>query len=119
MLAEFISDIPDSMIVAVTVRGEAGRFFSGRARRSLRKIGATRSPGINWSHAIIGLKGASPGQAIEAISSGNHVSVGTFQKGGPHFDTDEQEFEFIHNRYFSDRHFFNYRWLLLFWLPWG
>ena len=90
MLAEFISDIPDSMIVAVTVRGEAGRFFSGRARRSLRKIGATRSPGINWSHAIIGLKGASPGQAIEAISPVNHVVVGTLQKGGLHFDTDEQ-----------------------------
>ncbi len=69
-LAQFIAKIPNGRIVAVAVRDEASRFLSEEAVSALRSIGATEDlrGKFRWSHAMIGVKSAAPGSALEAAS---------------------------------------------------
>ena len=65
--AQFIGKIPNGSIVAVAVRDEASRDLTADAVDALRSIGAQEDlrGKWRWSHAIIGVKGAAPGSALE------------------------------------------------------
>jgi hypothetical protein len=76
-LAEFLAGIPDGRIVAVAVEDEASLHLTGEAVLALRTIGATGDlrDMFRWAQAIIGVKGAEPGQALEATGLTRPVSV--------------------------------------------
>jgi hypothetical protein len=76
-LAEFITGIPDGRIVAVAVEDEASLHLTEEAVLALRTIGAREDlrDMFRWEHAIIGVKGAEPGQALEAMGLLRPVSV--------------------------------------------
>jgi hypothetical protein len=67
-LAEFIAEIPQGKIVAVAVEDEASLSLTEEAVLALRTIGAEVDLRgmFRWAHAVIGVKGAKPGQALEA-----------------------------------------------------
>jgi hypothetical protein len=69
-LAQFIAKIPNGKIVAVAARDEASRYLTEGAVDALRSIGAREDlrAKFRWSHAIIGVKGAAPGSALEAAN---------------------------------------------------
>ena len=69
-LAQFIEKIPTGRIVAVAVRDEASRYLSEEAVNALRALGAREDlrGRWRWSHAIIGVKGAVPGSALESAN---------------------------------------------------
>jgi Interleukin-like EMT inducer len=69
-MAQFIAKIPIGRIVAVAVRDEASRSLTSEAVDALRSIGAMEDlrGKFRWSHAMIGVKGAAPGSALEAAS---------------------------------------------------
>jgi len=66
-LAQFIAKIPNGKIVAVAVRDEAARFLTEDAVSALRSIGARADlrGKFRWSHAFIGVKGSTNGNANE------------------------------------------------------
>ncbi|HID63673.1 MAG TPA: hypothetical protein EYP49_13190, partial [Anaerolineae bacterium] len=70
-LAEFVASIPEGRIVAVAVRDEASRLLGEEAVRALRTIGAEGElrGKFRWGQAIIGVKGAQPGQAVEKLAA--------------------------------------------------
>ena len=76
-LAEFITGIPDGRIVAVALEDEASLHLTEEAVLALRTIGAREDlhDMFRWEHAIIGVKGAEPGQALEAAGLLRPVSV--------------------------------------------
>jgi hypothetical protein len=80
-LAEFIMGIPDGRIVAVAVEDEASLHLTEEAVLALRTIGAREDlrDMFRWEHAIIGVKGAEPGQALEATGLLRPVSVSVGQ----------------------------------------
>jgi len=67
-LADFISALPAGSVVAVAVADEASMNLGEVAVLALRSIGAAGDlrGKFRWGQAIIGVKGASPGQALEA-----------------------------------------------------
>jgi len=67
-LAHFIAQIPNGKIVAVAVRDEASQNLTQDAVGALRSIGAKEDlrGKFRWSHAVIGVKGAS--QALERVN---------------------------------------------------
>jgi hypothetical protein len=67
-LAQFIAQIPQGRIVAVAVRDEASRHLTQEAVDALQSIGAREDlrGKWRWSHALIGVKGATPGSVWEA-----------------------------------------------------
>jgi len=69
-LAQFINAIPPERVVIVAVRDEAARNLTEEAVNALRSLGATQDlrGKFRWSHAIIGIKGARPGTALESAS---------------------------------------------------
>ncbi len=69
-LARWVAGIPAGRIVAVAVRDEASRYLTGEAVAALRTLGLAGDlrGRWRWSHAAIGVKGASPGQAVEMVS---------------------------------------------------
>ncbi len=69
-LAQFISEIPAGKIVAVAARDEISRHLTPEAVNAFRSIGAAQDLAgkWRWSHAILGVKGAAPGSALEAAS---------------------------------------------------
>jgi hypothetical protein len=69
-LAQFIDAVPAGRIVAAAVRDEASAHLTAEAVAALRSIGAARDlrDKFRWSHAVIGVKGAAPGTALEAAS---------------------------------------------------
>ncbi|MGB8644160.1 MAG: interleukin-like EMT inducer domain-containing protein [Anaerolineae bacterium] len=69
-LADWLAAVPDGKIVAVAVADEASLNLTGPAVEALRSIGAQEDlrGKFRWSHAIIGVKGALPGTALEAAS---------------------------------------------------
>jgi hypothetical protein len=76
-LASFLNEIPPGRIVAVSVADEASRLLDEDAVVALQGIGATgdlRSR-FRWGHAIIGVRGAAPGTALEAFDWMIPVSV--------------------------------------------
>ena len=76
-MAEFIAGISDGRIVAVVVEDEASLHLTEEAVLALRTIGAREDLRgmFRWAHAIIGVKGAEPGQALEATGVLRPVSV--------------------------------------------
>ncbi|MDB4990162.1 MAG: hypothetical protein JWN04_5340 [Myxococcaceae bacterium] len=64
-------------VVALAVRDEASRSFSERADRAIEQLGGTRSL-RNWyrgSYALIGVKGAPSGSALESASMTSAVQL--------------------------------------------
>jgi hypothetical protein len=76
-LAQFIANAPDGSIVAAAVMDEASMNLGDEAVQALRSIGAEQDlrGRFRASHAIIGVKGATPGQAIEAVARGRPAQV--------------------------------------------
>jgi hypothetical protein len=76
-LAEFIADVPEGYTVAVAAADEASMSLGEEAALALRAIGAGGDlrERFRWSHAIIGVKGAEPGTALEALDGLRPVSV--------------------------------------------
>jgi hypothetical protein len=69
-LANLVAAIPPGHLVAVVVRDEASMHLTAEAIAALHAIGAQGDlqGRFCWSHAIIGVKGAAPGTAAEALS---------------------------------------------------
>ena len=76
-LAEFVAGIPDGRIVAVAVEDEASLHLTEAAVEALRGIGAEEDlrGKFRWAHAIIGVKGARAGEALEATGLLGPASV--------------------------------------------
>jgi hypothetical protein len=70
-MADWMASIPKGHIVAVAVRDEASRLLSEEAVQALRTIGAEGDlrEKFRWGQAIIGVKGAQPGQAMESLEA--------------------------------------------------
>jgi hypothetical protein len=68
-LAEYINGVPEGTIVAVAAADEASRLLGQEAVDALRTIGASGDlrGKFRWGHAIIGVRGALPGSALEAM----------------------------------------------------
>jgi hypothetical protein len=78
-LAAFMAAVPDGDTVAVAAADEASMNLGEEAVAALRSIGATGDlrGKFRWGHAIIGVKGARPGSAREAMDGLRPVSVVT------------------------------------------
>ncbi len=72
-LADFLAGVPGGQIVVVAMQGDGAAHLTDAAVDALRSIGGQADPrGSNsWSHAIVGVKGAAPGSALEAAGPGN------------------------------------------------
>jgi hypothetical protein len=72
-LADFIANVPEGQIVAVALQGDGAAYLTDDALAGLRAIGGQADPRgtAGWSHAIIGVKGAAPGMAMEATGPEN------------------------------------------------
>jgi hypothetical protein len=78
-MVNFIEVIPDGHIVAVAMKGDGGAHLTEAAVEALRSLGAQldlrTTEGL--SHAIVGVKGAAPGSALESSGEGNsYLHVG-------------------------------------------
>jgi len=74
-----VAEIPDGYIVAVAVKDDGAPHLTESAVQALQSLGAqTDLRGTqHLSHAIIGVKGAPPGTALEASGEGNsYLHVG-------------------------------------------
>jgi len=73
LLAEYIARIPAGRIVVAAVRIDGGRNLTAEAVAALGTIGAQADlrGTENRAHAIIGVKGAAPGTALELAPAGN------------------------------------------------
>jgi hypothetical protein len=76
-LAGFIETVPEGHRVAVAVADEASMKLEANAVTALRSIGAVGDlrEKFRWSHALIGVKGAVPGSALESLDGLRPVSV--------------------------------------------
>jgi hypothetical protein len=72
-LARTIAAVPDGQIVVVALQGGGEAFLTDEAVAALHQIGgqADLRGTSGWSHAIIGVKGAEPGTAMEAAGPGD------------------------------------------------
>ena len=70
-LAGFIDGVPDGQIVVVALQGDGTARLDEDAVGALTLIGGQVDPRgtTGWSHAIIGVKGAEPGSALEVAGS--------------------------------------------------
>jgi hypothetical protein len=78
-LADFVNEIPEGYIVAVAVKEGGAAGLTEAAVQALRSLGAQIDlrGTAHLSHAIIGVKGAEPGSALEASGEGNsYLHVG-------------------------------------------
>jgi len=68
-LADWVASTPEGHIVAVSVRDEASRLLGEEAVQALHTLGAEGDlrGKFRWGQAIIGVKGARPGQAMESL----------------------------------------------------
>jgi hypothetical protein len=68
-LSDLIAAVPHGYIVAVAAADEASRLLSPEAVTALQSIGATGDlrNRFRWGHAIVGVKGSAPGNALEAM----------------------------------------------------
>jgi hypothetical protein len=66
-LAAFVEAIPEGRIVAVALQGDGTANLNPEALAAFRAIGGQADPRgtSGWSHAIVGVKGAMPGTALE------------------------------------------------------
>lgn len=72
-LADFLAGVPDGQIVVVAMQGDGAAHLTDAAVDALRSIGgqADLREGSSRSHAIVGVKGAAAGSALEATGPGN------------------------------------------------
>ena len=72
-LARFIAAAPEGQIVVVAMQGEGEVHLTEEAVAAFQEIGgqADLRGSSGWSHAIIGVKGAGPGTAMELAGPGN------------------------------------------------
>ena len=72
-LADFIAGVPQGQIVVVALQGDGAVHLTDEAVAALRAVGgqADLRDASGWSQAIIGVKGAEPGTALEAAGPGN------------------------------------------------
>jgi hypothetical protein len=72
-LAEFVEQIPDGRIVAVATKGDAGAHLTEDAVLALWNLGgqADLRGTAGQAHALIGVKGASPGSGAELVAETN------------------------------------------------
>jgi hypothetical protein len=79
-MARFIQEIPGGYIVVAAVQEDGAANLTAEGVAALREIGAQIDlrGGVGRSHAIIGVKGAPPGTALEASGEGNaYLRVGS------------------------------------------
>ncbi|MCI0529957.1 MAG: hypothetical protein L0Y56_21140, partial [Nitrospira sp.] len=71
-LAEFINDLENGKIVILAVKDDGALSLTVEAIEILKTVGAQEDlrDKPRWSHAVIGIKGAKPGEALEVSSSG-------------------------------------------------
>ena len=76
-LVDFLAGVPQGRIVAVAAADEASRLLDASAVQALSEIGAAEDlrGKTRWGHAILGVKGASPGTALEALDWMRPVTV--------------------------------------------
>ncbi len=76
-LAEFLDGVAPGAIVAVAAADEASRLLGQDAVDALLRIGAAGDlrQHFRWGHAIIGVQGAPPGSALEAMDELRPVSL--------------------------------------------
>jgi hypothetical protein len=76
-LAAFLRDVPPGHIVAVAAADEASRLLTEEAVAALQGIGAAGDlrQKFRWGHAILGMQGASPGTALEALDWMRPVTI--------------------------------------------
>jgi hypothetical protein len=72
-----LRDVPLGHLVAVAAADEASRLLDQDAVDALRGIGATADlrDRFRWGHAIIGVRGAAPGAALEALDGLQPVTL--------------------------------------------
>jgi len=72
-LAAFLRAVPEGRIVVAAMQGDGAANLTAEAVDALRSIGAEADPrgSSGWSHAILGVKGAAPGTALEASGPEN------------------------------------------------
>jgi hypothetical protein len=78
-LVDFVASIPQGYIVAVAVKDDGATNLTQAAVQALRSLGAEIDlrGTEHLSHALIGVKGATPGTALEASGEGNsYLQVG-------------------------------------------
>ncbi|MEW5718152.1 MAG: interleukin-like EMT inducer domain-containing protein [Chloroflexota bacterium] len=78
-MTDFLAQAPNGFIVAVAAQEDAGANLGDRTAAMLRAIGGQIDPRENptRAHALIGVKGATPGAALEQSNEGAaFVSVG-------------------------------------------
>lgn len=82
-LAGFLDQVPPGYIVAVAAADEASRRLGQEAVAALRSIGAAGDlrDRFRWGHAIIGVKGAPPGTALEAMDWMRPVTLAVGEGG--------------------------------------
>lgn len=76
-LAAFVAQVPPGHIVAVAAADEASRLLGADAVEALRGLGAAGDlrDRFRWGHAFIGVQGAAPGSALEALDWKRPVRV--------------------------------------------
>jgi hypothetical protein len=76
-LAAFLAEVPPGRLVAVAAADEASQLLGQEAVDALRGIGATGDlrAKFRWAHAILGIQGALPGSALEAMDWMRPVTV--------------------------------------------
>jgi hypothetical protein len=78
-LVDFVAQIPEGYIVAVAVKGDGAAHLTDAAVEALASLGGLSDlrGTENLSHAMIGVRGAAPGAALEASGEGNsYLHVG-------------------------------------------
>lgn len=71
-MAEFLSDLPDGVIVIAAMRGDGARYLTDKAVDGLHAIGSAIDPrqDPSRSHALVGIKGSVRGSASEVWEVG-------------------------------------------------
>ena len=72
-LAEFVAQIPEGRIVVVATKDDAGQHLTAEAIAALRSLGAQGDlrGAVGQAHALVGVKGAAPGMALELVAAPN------------------------------------------------
>ena len=83
-MADFLSRLPERHIVAASVNDEASIAMTVEARNELVRLGAgIKGPGQNWSHALIGVRGAHQGEGVEILGERALVVTGVLSANIP------------------------------------
>jgi hypothetical protein len=76
-LHDFLANIPEGKVVIVALRGPATSFLNLDTVAALQTLGAATGPTDHAvSYALIGVKGAPPGTALEGQSAEGPVDLG-------------------------------------------